>query len=113
MSEMGKTMLFEFVERPTDLRSSAPAAVYMDYEKLSLPLFIRPSKPGDRIQPMGMNGTRKIKSLLIDEKVPQRKRKTIPLLLDQKSVVWIAGVRLSERVKITGNTRQILKVEFI
>ncbi|HUH66930.1 MAG TPA: tRNA lysidine(34) synthetase TilS [Syntrophales bacterium] len=113
MSELGKSMRFDFVGPPRNVKSSEPTTIFMDYDKLSLPLFIRFGKPGDRIQPMGMKGTKKIMALLIDEKVPVRKRKSIPLLLDQKSVLWIAGLRLSERAKITEKTRQILRVEFV
>jgi tRNA(Ile)-lysidine synthase len=60
-----------------------------------------------------MKGTKKIKSFFIDEKIPINKRKRFPLLLDKESVIWIVGMRLSERVKITEKTRQILKVEIV
>jgi tRNA(Ile)-lysidine synthase len=113
MAELGKTMIFEFVEGPIDMRSYAREAVFMDYDRISLPLVIRTVRPGDRIQLMGMKGMKKIKSVLIDEKIPLRHRKEIPLLLDQEAVLWIAGLRLSERVKITEKTRQILKVKFV
>ena len=113
MAELGKTMIFEFVEGPIDMRSNIRDAVFMDYDRISLPLVIRTVRPGDRIQLLGMKGMKKIKSVLIDEKIPLRHRKEIPLVLDQEAVLWIAGLRLSERVKITEKTRQILKVEFV
>jgi tRNA(Ile)-lysidine synthase len=113
MAELGKTMIFEFAKGPIDMRSKARDAVFIDYDRISLPLVIRTVRPGDRIQPLGMRGMKKIKSVLIDEKIPRRHRKEIPLLLDQEAVLWIAGLRLSERVKITERTRQILKVEFV
>jgi tRNA(Ile)-lysidine synthase len=113
MAELGKTMIFEFVEGPIDMRSNDREAVFMDYDRISLPMVIRTVRPGDRIQLLGMKGMKKIKSVLIDEKIPLRHRKLIPLVLDQEAVLWIAGLRLSERVKITENTRQILKVKFV
>ena len=113
MAELGKTMIFDFVEHPTDIRSTGGETVFMDYNRISLPLVIRAARPGDRMQPLGMTGMKKIKSLLIDEKIPLHHRKEIPLLLDQEAVLWIAGLRLSERVKITERTTQILKVEFV
>jgi len=113
MAELGKMMIFEFAESPIDVRRNTRDAVFMDYDRICLPLIIRTVRPGDRIQPLGMRGTKKIKSVLIDEKIPLRRRKEIPLLLDQEAVLWIAGLRLSERVKITDGTRQILKVEFV
>src|SRR5271157_3843160 len=113
MAELGRTMIFEFAKGPIDMRSKARDAVFIDYDRISLPLVIRTVRPGDRIQPLGMRGMKKIKAVLIDEKIPRRHRKEIPLLLDQEAVLWIAGLRLSERVKITERTRQILKVEFV
>jgi tRNA(Ile)-lysidine synthase len=113
MTELGKTMKFEFVESPIDIKSNGRKIVFMDYDKISLPLVIRTVRPGDRIQPLGMKGIKKIKSVFIDEKIPLRHRKGIPLLVDQEAVLWIAGLRLSERVKITENTRHILRVEFV
>jgi tRNA(Ile)-lysidine synthase len=113
MAELGKTMIFEFVEGPIDMNSCGRETAFMDYDRISLPLVIRTVSPGDRIQPLGMKGTKKIKSVFIDEKIALRHRKSIPLLLDQEAVLWIAGLRLSESVKITEKTRHILKVEFV
>lgn len=113
MAELGRMMIFEFAEGMIDMRSNIRDAVFMDYDRICLPLVIRTFRPGDRIQLLGMKGVRKIKSLFIDEKIPLRRRREIPLLLDREAVLWIAGLRLSERVKITEKTRQILKVEFV
>jgi len=106
-------MIFEFAKGPIHVRTNVKDAVFMDYDRISLPLVIRTVRPGDRIQPLGMRGMKKIKSVFIDEKIPRRHRKEIPLLLDQETALWLAGLRLSERVKITEKTRQILKVEFV
>jgi tRNA(Ile)-lysidine synthase len=113
MEELGKTMIFKFTKDPIDVKTSARDAAFMDYDRISPPLVIRTVRPGDRIQPLGMRGMKKIKSVLIDEKIPRRHRGEIPLLLDQDAVLWIAGLRLSERVKITEKTTQILEVEFV
>jgi len=86
---------------------------FMDYDTVVPPVIIRTIKPGDRIQPLGMQGEKKIKSYFIDEKVPIDVRKQTLLLLDQKSVIWIVGRRLSERVKISEETRRVLKVEIV
>jgi tRNA(Ile)-lysidine synthase len=113
MAELGKTMIFEFAESPIGIESYGRGTAFMDYDRIALPLIVRTVRPGDRIQPLGMKGMKKIKSVFIDEKIPLRQRKGIPLLLDQNAVLWIAGLRLSERVKITEKTRHILKAEFV
>jgi tRNA(Ile)-lysidine synthase len=47
----------------------------------------------------------------MDEKVPRLKRARIPLLVDRESVIWIPGLRLSERVRVTNRTGRVLKIE--
>ena len=87
--------------------------VFMDYDSLVFPLIIRNMKAGDRMQPLGLGGTKKIKSIFIDKKIPRSRRRKIPLLVDQKSVLWIAGMQLSNRTRITDMTKTVLKAEII
>ncbi|MBW2599747.1 MAG: tRNA lysidine(34) synthetase TilS [Deltaproteobacteria bacterium] len=88
-------------------------SVFMDYNSISFPLVVRNIRAGDRIQPLGMKGTKKISGLLIDEKIPKAGRKSIPLLVDQKSVLWVPGVRLNDRVRITDVTEKVVKAKII
>jgi tRNA(Ile)-lysidine synthase len=111
--ELGRTMKFDFLDSLVWLDTNRPNIAYMDYDTIVGPLVIRTMKPGDRIKPLGMKGCKKIKNFFIDEKIPMSRRKMIPLLLDKESVLWIAGMRISERVKITKKTIKILKVEIV
>jgi tRNA(Ile)-lysidine synthase len=112
--ELGTVITFGFVEKiPFRRYSEKPTVIYLDYDKLSLPLCIRNRRPGDRIQPLGMEGSKKIKSYLIDKKMPRHLRMKIPLLVDRESVLWIVGMAMSERIKITDKTLTVVKVEII
>lgn len=111
--EIGRTMKFDFVDSVVWSDTNMPNIVYMDYDTIIGPLIIRTIKPGDRIKPFGMKGTKKIKSYFIDEKIPMRRRKMIPLLSDEESVLWIVGMRMSEHVRITKKTINILRVEIV
>lgn len=99
--------------RPGNIDCKADDKIYMDLDKLSSPLVLRNRRNGDWIEPMGMKGRKKIKDYLIDEKVPRAQRDEIMLIADADSVVWIEKKRLSERVKITSKTRNILEVRII
>jgi tRNA(Ile)-lysidine synthase len=88
-------------------------AVYLDLDKIHQPLIIRNRRDGDWFQPLGMQGQQKIKSLLIDHKIPRSKRNEIILLVDNISVIWIENMHLNDRVKITAETKDILKLEII
>jgi len=86
---------------------------FLDYERLDLPLKMRNFRPGDRFQPLGTKGTQKLKSFFIDHKIPKFERPSIPLLISGEMIAWIVGYRIDERVKITGKTQKVLKVEVI
>lgn len=87
------------------------ASAVMDWEKLLPPLVARRRRPGDRLQPLGMKGRKKVKDVLIDAKVPRRLRDRIPIVEDRKGVVWVAGYTLAERVRVTSGSRRLLKLE--
>lgn len=113
IKELGITVQFHLIDNVSPINFNANSTVFMDYEQISFPLTIRNPKSGDRFQPFGMNGTKKLKSFFIDEKIPKNSRRNLPLLVDQKSVLWIMGMRLCERVKITDKTRKVVKVEIV
>lgn len=85
--------------------------VLLDYERLHLPLRMRNFRPGDRFQPLGTEGTQKLKEYFIDHKIPKFKRPSIPLLISGEMIAWIVGCRIDERVKITSETKRVLRVE--
>jgi len=95
-----------------DAYSGQNAAV-MDRGRLHFPLTIRNRRPGDRFMPLGMSGTQKIADFLANNKIPGPQRDRIPLVVSGDRVVWIAGFRIDERVKVTETTQTVLKAEFI
>lgn len=109
MDAQKMALSFDFVEKQA-LRFGDSRTVYMDYARIIPPLTLRTPQPGDRIQPLGMSGTKKLKHYFIDRKIPARQRAQTPLLVDRHSVVWIIGQQISDRVKITDKTAKILKI---
>jgi tRNA(Ile)-lysidine synthase len=104
------TLSLDFVDRDTVCLGDS-RTVYMDYACIVPPLVVRRPQPGDRIQPLGMTGMKKLKHHFIDSKIPIRLRAQVPLLVDGQSVIWIVGQMLSERVKLTDETTKVLKIE--
>ncbi len=87
-----------------------PDRIRVDLDALSLPLLVRDHRPGDRFRPLGAPGSRKIHDLLIDRKVPRIARNVIPIVADQEGIVWLGGVEIAERAKVTGETTRLLEV---
>jgi tRNA(Ile)-lysidine synthase len=86
---------------------------YFDFDKIKLPLVVRNRRNGDWFQPLGMQGRQKLKSFFIDHKITRKRRNEVILLADQQSVIWIENMHLSDRVKITPQTKNILEIEII
>ncbi len=110
VKEVGLRFRFDLVESALPPRAGI---VLIDYDRIELPLTVRNIKAGDRIQVYRDGGTKKISDLLIDRKVPKGQRRLIPLVADQNDIVWIAGVRLSEKVRVGAASRRAIRAEII
>jgi tRNA(Ile)-lysidine synthase len=114
LSEIDRTIRLEWINRPRiQEMKERPETAFMDYERMTLPLVLRNMRPGDRVAPLGMWGTKKLKDYFIDRKIAAPCRSGIPLLADAESIIWIAGERISERVRVSEKTRKVLKAEII
>ena len=65
--------------------------------QVKLPLNVRTRVNGDRIRPVGLQGSRKIKDVFIDAKVPKHLRDIWPIVTDSTGeIIWIPGVKHAE-----------------
>jgi len=94
---------------------SDPTILMADADRVAMPLFVRSWHKGDYLKPLGMSGTRKVHDILVDEKIPRRLRKQIPLVFDSdgKRLIWVAGVRMSDDVRVTAETTRVLVIELV
>lgn len=83
---------------------------YVDFDKIDLPIIVRTKRPGDRIRPLGMRGYKKLQDIFVDEKIPPYKRNRILILETGGRIIWVLGVRISDDVKLTKNTKHIVKL---
>ena len=111
LPEIGGVITLEPRHGGTEQVTGAPPdTAYLDMDKLRFPLVLRNVRPGDRFVPLGMKGRKKVKDFFMDLKVPSRKRASTPILLSEDTPVWICGLRIDDRFKVTPETRNILKV---
>ncbi|MBN1766562.1 MAG: tRNA lysidine(34) synthetase TilS [Sedimentisphaerales bacterium] len=92
-----------------------------DRDKIQAPLTVRVRHEGDRFEPLGLvkngvreacpAGTKKLGDMLTDDKVPLEMRDKIGLVCDGRGIIWVMGLRIAERVKVSHLTREILKLE--
>ena len=82
-----------------------------DLDRTGDKLTMRPRRPGDRFQPLGMSQPKKLNEFMIDSKIPRAWRRRVPIVCSPEQIIWVAGWRIDERVKVTADTKQILRLE--
>jgi tRNA(Ile)-lysidine synthase len=73
-------------------------------------LVVDSARAGDRMRPLGMTGSRKLSDMLIDAKIPRRQRRLTPVVRDAESVVWLAGVRMSDEYRTGPDTVRAMRL---
>jgi tRNA(Ile)-lysidine synthase len=84
--------------------------VAFDAEHLPATFEVRSRRPGDRFTPFGGSGERRLKSFLIDARIPRWERARIPLLEAAGDIIWVAGVRRGQAATVGPETKRILEV---
>lgn len=85
--------------------------VIVDGDKISPVLSVGSREAGDRLQPLGMAGTKKLKDFFIDRKIDQEIRDSIPVIRAGKTIIWLPGLTISDSIKITSDTKNYLILE--
>ena len=88
-------------------------AVYIDAAGAGETLRVRTRRPGDRLQPLGMRNEKKVQDILVDEHIARAERDGIPLFFSASHCVWLAGIALDERVRLTSKTEHIVRLSIV
>ncbi len=73
-------------------------------------LAVRGRRPGDRFQPLGMTGTKKLKDFMIDEKIPGSMRDRVPLIVTSSGIAWAVGWRIAEWAKVDESDSECMEI---
>jgi tRNA(Ile)-lysidine synthase len=84
---------------------------FIDGEKSGKKLVVRFWKKGDRFTPLGMKNRRKLSDFFIDLKLSTALKREIPIVCNRHNIVWIAGLRLDDKYKVTEDTKVYYKLE--
>jgi tRNA(Ile)-lysidine synthase len=72
-------------------------------------LAVRNRRPGDRFQPVGLGGQKKLQDVFVDRKVPRLSRDGVPLVVDASDrIVWVAGHGIDEGFRVTDPAQGVL-----
>jgi len=106
---MGNLQFQQLIPRDSQLETHNSIA-QIDFKEIKYPLLLRKWKTGDYFYPLGMKKKKKLARFFIDQKLSKTEKEKIWVLESNKKIIWIVGYRLDDRFKITGQTKDILKI---
>ena len=75
-------------------------------------LVLRTRRPGDRFQPLGAPGHKKLQDFMVDAKIPASWRDRVPLVVTPRGIAWVVGWRIAEWCRVTPEDRQVVEIRF-
>lgn len=85
---------------------------YLDFERLGFPLLLRKWKPGDRFQPLGMKGTKKVSDFLTDLKLSIPEKNKTYVIESEGLICWVVGLRIAENFRVRETERPYLQLKY-
>jgi tRNA(Ile)-lysidine synthase len=92
---------------------SSTNTVQLDAKEITFPLLLRKWKLGDYFYPLGMMHKKKLNRFLIDNKVSLTDKENIWVIESNKKIIWVVGMRIDDRFKITEKTKEILEINYL
>lgn len=85
------------IKRINNSDNKSNYVIRLNSKEIELPLIVRNRINGDKMEVKNLMGSKKVKDILIDSKVPISKRNDIPIVTDSKnSILWVPGVKKSK-----------------
>ena len=89
---------------PAPVAPAGPELATLDAAALHEGLCVRTWREGDRIRPLGMEGSKTLGDLFADRGVPRSQRTRVPVLTCGDRVAWVAGVAVSDDFRLGADT---------
>lgn len=93
--------------RPAPVVPAGPERATLDAATLAETLVVRPWSDGDRMRPLGLEGSKSLQDLFTDRRVPRSLRHELPVVESAGRIAWVAGVAVSEEFKLSDATAEV------
>jgi len=82
----------------------------LDAKRVAATLTVRAWQDGDRMRPLGLEGSKSLQDIFSDRKVPRSLRHTLPVVLSGAEIAWVAGVAVSDAFKLDRHTAATVRL---
>ena len=83
----------------------------LDMDCVGEGLRVRGRLPGDRFQPLGMEGSKSLREFMIDARIPRRWRDGLPLVVSDRGIACVPGWRIAHWARVTEGTKRVLRLD--
>jgi len=104
------TLTVDYAQPPASWQGLPDAVTYIDPDQAPFPWQVRPVLPGDRLELLGMSGSRAIQDILTDVKLPRHLRSCLPLICHNKDPLWLAGIRRTRYALVQSGKKKALRI---
>ncbi len=106
----GGLLEMRFLDKENFRLNKSPLVAQLDAKHMEFPLLLRKWKQGDYFYPLGMPKKKKLARFFIDQKLSKNQKENIWVLESNKKILWVVGLRIDDRFKITESTRQVIQL---
>lgn len=94
-----------------DALGTLPAEASFNAAKVGdAPIEVRTFRPGDRMTPLGVKGSRKLQDIFTDLKLPRAQRDRVPLVVCHGEIIWLPGYRIAADWAVPSSTAEAVHV---
>ena len=93
------------------LGEGTEASEMLDMDCVGDGLWVRGRLPGDRFQPLGMEGSKLLREFMIDARIPRGWRDGLPLVVSERGIACVPGWRIAHWARVTEETRRVLRLD--
>lgn len=104
----------EWLEGNADIYAGArgnadPSQAWLDAATFTQPVSLRGRLPGERFQPLGMQGRMVgLADFMVNQKIPSRLRAAWPLVCSPEGVMWVSARRIDQRFRVRESSHRVL-----
>ena len=99
----------KIIEAVNDSVDNSNFTTRLNSKDIKLPLYVRNRRDGDKMEVKGLNGSKKISDIFINEKIKVTDRNSWPVVLDaENTIIWVPGLKKSKLDRKTDEEYDII-----